>query len=75
MPAEEVAYRIRVEGHLDASWSDRLGGMAIDSSSGDNGSRITTLTGSLQDQSALSGVLNALADLQLSLISVRRLDD
>jgi hypothetical protein len=67
-------YRIRVEGHLDASWSDRLGGLAIETSSEDGNTIISTLTGQLPDQSALSGVLNALVDLHHALISVKRVD-
>ena len=74
MPAEEAAYQIRVKGHLDASWSDRLGGLAIETSDLDGDAIVSTLTGQLPDQSALSGVLNALVDLHHVLISVKRLD-
>lgn len=34
---------------------------------------VTTLTGSLKDQSALFGLLNALRDMGLKLVAVRRL--
>jgi hypothetical protein len=67
------SYRIRVEGSLDPSWSDRLGGLAI-TSSGQFGVKTTTvLEGELVDQSALMGVLNTLHDLHLPLEAIENL--
>ena len=68
-PAE---YEICVAGMLDDSWSDRLGGLAIMCSNGGKKDEkpVTTLTGPLIDQAALFGVLNALYDMRLPLISV-----
>ena len=68
-PAE---YEICVVGMLDDSWSDRLGGLAIMCSNGGKKDEkpVTTLTGPLIDQAALFGVLNALYDMRLPLISV-----
>ena len=63
-------YRICVQGHLDESWSERLGGLEVQSTLE---TTITTLTGSLPDQAALSGVLNTLYDLQLPMLSVELL--
>ncbi len=74
MSSDSATYLIQVEGHLDASWSDRMGGLAIETSSEPGGPVVTTLQGSLQDQSALSGILNALVDLQFALVSVRGFD-
>ncbi len=66
------AYRIQVEGSLDPSWSDRLGGLAI-TSRGQVGVRNTTvLEGELADQSALMGVLNTLHELHLPVEAVER---
>ena len=65
-------YRIRVQGRLRSSWSSRLGGMQIETT-GSGEQAETTLTGEVADQSALSGVLNALVDLHLPVISVDRL--
>lgn len=65
-------YRICVCGALDASWSDRLGGMTISTIRLADGTPGLTLTGYLADQSALVGVLNTLYDLGLSLVSVER---
>ena len=67
MPA---AYRIRVQGYLDQSWSDRLGGLTIKVSNPGDEAPVTTLSGRLLDQTALFGVLNTLYDLRLSLLSV-----
>ncbi len=63
-------YRIRVKGHLDASWSDRLGGMEISTIDDEGSPSETSLVGWLPDQAALCGVLNALYGLHLSLLSV-----
>ena len=65
-----ATYRIRVKGYLDDRWSDRLGGMAIKAIGEAKGSVETILVGWLPDQAALSGVLNALYDLHLPLLSV-----
>jgi hypothetical protein len=62
-----ATYRIKVQGYLDDSWSDRLAGMRITTSSqGD----LATLVGRLRDQAELSGVLNALYELHLPILSV-----
>ncbi len=63
-------YQILVRGVLDASWSDRLGGMTILAAPLADSTPATLLIGELADQSALVGVLNALHDLGLTLMSV-----
>ena len=69
--AEPAVYRLCVEGRLDPSWSDRLAGMAIEP--GARGPRVvTTLHGELADQAALHGVLNALMELHLPILSTER---
>ena len=70
-----ASYRIRVQGHLDDSWSDRLGGMVITRAFTADKQPMTILIGNLKDQSALSGVLNAIYDLHLPVISVEYLDE
>ena len=66
-------YRIRVQGHLGESWSDRMGGMCIVTAREPDGRVVTTLCG-LADQAALSGVLNSLYDLGFCLLSVERVE-
>ena len=69
-----ATYSIQVIGYLGENWSDRLGGMMITSSSQEGMRPITTLSGPIVDQAALLGVLNALYNLRLPLISVECLD-
>jgi len=63
-------YKIQVRGNLDSSWSDKLGGLQIEMTA-ETG--MTSITGPLTDQAALSGILNTLYDLQLPVISVEHL--
>ncbi len=70
-----ATYRIRVQGHLDDRWSDRLGGMVITRAFSDNRQPMTILTGLLQDQAALSGIMTALYSLHLSVLSVDFIDE
>lgn len=70
-----ASYRIRVLGHLDDRWSDRLGGMVLTRAFTKNNRPMTILIGQLNDQAALSGVMNALYGLHLSIFSVELIDD
>jgi len=69
----KAEYAIRVVGYLDESWSDRFSGMAILQRETGGPKSETTLIGPLVDQAALFGVLNALYDMRLPLVSVERL--
>jgi len=62
-------YQICVEGRIGGSWSDWFSGLAI-TSGPDNE---TILTGKLQDQAELHGVLMKIRDLHLVLVSVNQL--
>ena len=68
-------YRIRVRGYLDSSWSDRLAGLTITPTGQGDESLETTLYGQVLDQAALAGVLSALYDLHLPLLSVEYLGE
>jgi hypothetical protein len=65
-----ATYRIEVEGHLDASLTDRLAGMQITSRERADQTTVSTLFGRLRDQAELSGVLNSLYDMHLSILKV-----
>ena len=67
-------YQIHVQGCLDASLSDRIGGMQITTIRGANGVRETIMVGRLVDQAALCGILNSLYELHLPLITVECVD-
>ena len=66
VPGEPMAYQIRIRGHLGRQWTDWFGGFAI--TLDPNGD--TLLTGRVVDQAALYGLLRALRDLGIPLISV-----
>ena len=68
-----AVYQISVQGRIDLTWSDCLGGMAICESTVEAGPPVTTLEGELRNQAALVGVLNTLYELHLTLLSVKRL--
>ena len=67
-----ATYNIEIEGLLDESWSERLAGMNVKTIKRNNLPLVTILTGPLRDQAELLGVLNALYNLRLTLIAVRR---
>ena len=68
-------YRIVVQGALKENWSDRLAGMVITISNTASGSERSTLVGSIRDQAELSGVLETLYALHLSIVKVERVRD
>jgi hypothetical protein len=71
MPASQAAnYQIVVEGSLDPTWCECLGGLSINEVREPGQPTITHLTGRLVDQSALQGVLDTLFMLQVRLLSV-----
>ncbi len=63
-------YEIHVRDQLDESWSDWLGGLGMKLL--DNGDMI--LSGYIADQAALMGILNKLYRLNLTLLSVSKVD-
>jgi hypothetical protein len=67
-------YCICVLGNIEDSYSEILAGMAITKGIDDRGT-VTTLEGILRDQAELSGVLNALYDMQYTLLSVNDCGD
>ena len=69
-PGETFLYQIRIVGQLDEEWTDWFSGFSVNH----EGKKITELTGSVIDQSALFGVLKKIRDLGLQLISVNRIE-
>lgn len=62
-------YQIRMNAHLDERWATRFDGLTL--TQHDDGT--TTLTGLIQDQSQLHGLLDKVRDLGLTLIDIRAL--
>jgi len=73
-PSISRTYQITVEGKIDASWSDSLGGMLLVSRKEADDMIVTTLSGVLTDQAALRGLLNRLWDLNLVVRAVQQVD-
>ncbi len=64
-------YEIRIKGHLPPSWSEAFNGLRLTLTLDGE----TLLTGPVKDQAALHGLLARLRDLNLTLISVIRVED
>ena len=62
--------RIEIQGHLDERWTEWFEGMSIRL----EGSK-TILTGEIQDEANLHGILDQIKNLNLKLISVNPLND
>jgi hypothetical protein len=67
-------YQISVQGWIDPTMSDLLGGMTISPDTVEVAPPVTTLEGELRDQAALAGVLNSLYELHLTVLLVKRLE-
>ena len=70
-----ATYRIEIEGCLSESYSDCLAGMRITTRKRADQTTVSTLVGRLRDQAELSGVLNSLYDLHLSILKVEVVND
>jgi hypothetical protein len=68
-------YEIKVEGELDESWEAWFSSMIVALEKSTDCPTTTTLTGALADQAALRGMLCRIWDLNLTIVSVRRIDE
>jgi hypothetical protein len=68
-----AVYRIRVHGKIPSRLSGRLEGMSIEVDASAL-PPLTTLTGNLQDQASLAGVLRTLYEMHLPVLSVECLN-
>jgi hypothetical protein len=68
-------YRIRVQGSLDESWSERLAGMRVTSSNPKEQGPVTMLVGQLRDHAELARLLNSLYERHLTILLVEYLDE
>lgn len=74
-PSKKATYRIRIQGHLEPSWSDRLADMTITQAYTAQKQPITIMVGMLDDQSALAGVLNTLHGINCNILTVENIDE
>jgi len=70
-----ASYRIRVQGEINPAWTDIIGDMSLTIDSVCDKNTVTTLVGYLVDQGALSGLLKALYDQHIPILSVENLDE
>jgi hypothetical protein len=70
--AGATVYQLKVEGNLDKQRISEMTGMNI---SEETDGRFWTLTGLVQDQSALNGLINTLYHMRLSVISIIRVSE
>jgi hypothetical protein len=69
-----AVYEIQVEGELDQDWQQWFDGLAVKLTHSSDRLPTTTLIGPVADQAALRGMLCKLWDLNLTLISARRME-
>jgi hypothetical protein len=69
-PHDPGRYEIRLKGHLGSRWAARFDGMTLTT----RADGTTLIEGPVVDQAALHGLLGALRDLGLPLISVTQVD-
>ena len=70
----QAFYEIVIQGELDPTWEQWFSGLSVTLSSARGHSPTTTIAGPVVDQAALRGMLCKLWDLNLTLISVRRIE-
>ena len=69
-----TTYEIQVEGELDQSWEEWCSSLTVTLEYTGGQPPTTTLTGAVADQAALRGILCRLWDLNLTIVSVRRIE-
>ena len=74
-----AVYQIRLQGRLPPDWSDAVAAMAIEVTTdmaAEAGEKpVTALRGEVADQAALRGLLNEIYALQMTILSVVRVED
>ena len=71
----QANYEIKVLGHLDSLWEQWFEGMTLATiENGESGLACTLISGFVADQAALHGLLARIRDLNLTLVSIRRIN-
>jgi hypothetical protein len=71
---EQDRYQIQVQGWIGERWTNWFEGMTMTYEGTKDDSPIVILTGPVADQAALRGLLTKIWDLNLTLISVTRVE-
>ena len=66
-------YKIKVEGVLKENWSEKFQGLKISIERSLSGKPVSVLTGKINDQSALAGLLDTLYNFNMTILSVNML--
>ena len=74
MQAQSAKYEIKVQGQRSTGWSEWLQALTVEVEQQANGPTITVLTGMVQDQAGLHGLLNQIRDLGIPLLSILLID-
>jgi len=72
--SQPATYQIRVLGKVPESYADSFSGLTISYNKLEE-EEITILIGEMRDQASLSGVLNALYDMHMSVLSVKKINE
>ncbi|UCF23977.1 MAG: hypothetical protein JSV72_00105 [Ralstonia sp.] len=71
---EQDRVQIRVQGWIGERWANWCDGMTVTYEGAEDDSPITVLTGPVVDQAALRGLLTKIWDLNLTVISISRIE-
>ena len=71
LSSQKKKYQIRIEGVLDPKWRDWFDKFEITSMTGGE----TLLSGTVEDQAALHGLLAKIRDMGMSLLSVNQVEN
>jgi len=63
-------YQITVQGKVDEQSIHSMTGMSVSNSGENKQNRLSTITGRVEDQSALNGLINTLFNQRLSVVSI-----
>jgi hypothetical protein len=71
---EQDRYQIRVQGWIGRRWANWFDGMTMTYNGTESDSPITVLSGPVADQAALRSLLSKIWDLNLTVISMARVE-
>ena len=67
---KNAIYNIVVKGRIEESWSENILGMQLSVDNSKKNLNFSSLIGEIRDQNALSGVLNTLCEMHMTVVAV-----